>query len=59
MLVSWFTHPHNPFTISPEYGDRYGDADIDIRPCPSSPTNSVIVFTADHRDMLGERGMSP
>ncbi len=115
LLVSSFTHPHNPFTISQEYWDLYDDADIDMPAVPFIPfekrdpwsqryyrlirqdehivtdahirsarhayygmvsyvdrkvgmlldalektgarDNTVIVFTADHGDMLGERGM--
>jgi choline-sulfatase len=115
LLVSSFTHPHNPFTISKEYWDLYADADIDMPAVPFIPyeqrdpwsqryyklirqdehivtdahirsarhayygmvsyldskvgqlldalektntlDNTVIVFTADHGDMLGERGM--
>jgi choline-sulfatase len=36
MLVS-FTHPHDPFTITPEYWNRYGPVEIDpptVRPIP-------------------------
>ena len=115
LLVSSFTHPHNPFTISQEYWDLYRDADIDMPAVPFIPyekrdpwsqryyklirqdehivtdahirsarhayygmvsyidrkvgmlldtlekigqiDNTVIIFTADHGDMLGERGM--
>jgi choline-sulfatase len=115
LLVSSFTHPHNPFTISKKYWDMYADADIDMPAVPFIPfeerdpwsqryyklirqdehivtdahilsarhayygmvsyfddkvgmlldtleqtgvlDNTVIVFTADHGDMLGERGM--
>ncbi len=115
LLVSSFTHPHNPFTISQEYWDLYKDAEIDMPAVPFIPyekrdpwsqryyklirqdehivtdahilsarhayygmisyvdrkvgmlldalektgvrDNTVIVFTADHGDMLGERGM--
>ncbi len=115
MLVSSFTHPHNPFTISKEFWDLYADADIDMPTVPFIPfeerdpwsqryyklirqdehqvtdahirsarhayygmvsyldtkvgmlldtlqkidalDNTVIIFTADHGDMIGERGM--
>lgn len=115
LLVSSFTHPHNPFTISQKYWDLYDDADIDMPAVPSIPfdkrdpwsqryyrlirqdehhvtdahirsarhayygmvsyfdekvgmlidalekigalDDTVIVFTADHGDMIGERGM--
>lgn len=115
LLVSSFTHPHNPFTISQEFWDLYDDADIDMPTVPfisyekrdpwsqryyklirqdehivtdahirsarhayygmisyldqrvgqlvdalektGTLDNTVIVFTADHGDMLGERGM--
>ncbi len=115
LLVSSFTHPHNPFTISKEFWDLYDDAEIDMPTVPFIPfeerdpwsqryyklirqdehivtdahirsarhayygmvsyldqrvgqlidalektgtfDNTVIVFTADHGDMLGERGM--
>ncbi len=115
LLVSSFTHPHNPFTISKEFWDLYDDADIEMPTVPFVPFhqrdpwsqryyklirqdehivtdahirsarhayygmvsyldtkvgmlldalektgaigNTVIVFTADHGDMLGERGM--
>ena len=115
LLVSSFTHPHNPFTISKEFWDLYDDADIDLPQVPFMPfeerdawsqryfklirqdehhvteahirsarhayygmvsyldskvgvlldtlekinalDNTVIIFTADHGEMLGERGM--
>ena len=115
LLVSSFTHPHNPFTISKEFWDLYDDADIEMPTVPFIPfeardpwsqryyklirqdehivtdahirsarhayygmvsyldtkvgmlldalekagaiDNTVIIFTADHGDMLGERGM--
>ncbi|TAG45117.1 MAG: choline-sulfatase [Betaproteobacteria bacterium] len=114
-LLSSFTHPHNPFTISKEFWDLYDDADIEMPTVPFIPLeardpwsqryyklirqdehivtdahirsarhayygmvsyldskvgmlldtlektgvidNTVIVFTADHGDMIGERGM--
>lgn len=114
-LLSSFTHPHNPFTISQAFWDLYDDADIDMPSVPHVPfeqrdawsqryfklirqdehhvteahirsarhayfgmvsyldskvgmlldtlekinaiDNTVIVFTADHGEMLGERGM--
>ena len=48
MRVSSFTHPHNPFTISSGSWDLYRLDQLEI---------TVIVFTADHGEMLGERGM--
>ena len=115
MLVSSFTHPHNPFTISREYWDLYRHDQIEMPAVPFIPyeerdpwsqryyklirqdehrvtdemilsarhayygmvsyidhkvgllldaleqtgamDNTVIVFTADHGEMLGERGM--
>ena len=115
LLVSSFTHPHNPFTISQQYWDLYDDDGIDMPAVPFIPydkrdpwsqryyklirqdehivtdahirsarhayygmvsfvdskvgtlldtlekigvlDNTVVVFTADHGDMLGERGM--
>jgi len=114
-LAASFTHPHNPFTITQEYWDRYDHDDIDMPSVPSIPfedrdawsqrffklirqdehdvtddmirtarhayyamisyvddqvgklisaleqtglaDNTVVVFTADHGDMMGERGM--
>jgi choline-sulfatase len=114
-LAASFTHPHNPFTISEEYWNRYDHDEIDLPSVPFIPfeqrdpwsqryyhlirqdehtlteehirtarhayygmisyiddqvgklvqalrdtnllENTVIVFTADHGDMLGERGM--
>ena len=115
LLVSSFTHPHNPFTISREYWDLYEHAQIEMPAVPfiayaerdpwsqryyklirqdehrvtdamilsarhayygmvsyidhkigllldaleqtGAADNTVIVFTADHGEMLGERGM--
>ena len=115
LLVSSFTHPHNPFTISDEYWNMYSDSDIDMPTVPFIPfdkrdpwsqryyklirqdehnvteahirsarhayygmvsyvdrkigmlldtlekigeiENTIILFTADHGEMLGERGM--
>ena len=115
LLVSSFTHPHNPFTISQQCWDLYDDDGIDMPAVPFIPydqrdpwsqryyklirqdehivtdahirsarhayygmvsfvdskvgtlldtlekigvlDNTVVVFTADHGDMLGERGM--
>ena len=114
-LTVSFTHPHNPFTITQEYWDRYEHSAIDMPSVPYIPLeerdpwsqryyhlirqdehhvsdetiltarhayygmisyvddqvgkiievlqttglskNSVIVFTSDHGDMMGERGM--
>ena len=114
-LTASFTHPHNPFTITQEYWDRYDDDEIDLPSVPFIPyadrdpwsqryyhlirqdehkvdddairtarhayygmisyiddqvgtllhaledtgfaDNTVVVFTADHGDMMGERGM--
>jgi choline-sulfatase len=114
-LAASFTHPHNPFTITQEYWDRYTDDEIDMPSVPFIPfedrdpwsqryynlirqdehvvddaailkarhayyamisyiddqvgklmavleetglaENTVVFFTADHGDMMGERGM--
>jgi choline-sulfatase len=114
LLVS-FTHPHDPFAITPEYWDRYDHAEIDLPRTPALPfdqldphsqrlyqvsamhqyaqteerirrarqayygmisyiddkvgqlmqtlaatglqENTIIIFTADHGEMLGERGL--
>ncbi len=114
-LTASFTHPHNPFTITREYWNRYADDEIDLPSVPFIPfeerdpwsqryyhlirqdehtvtdeiilrarrayygmisyvddhvgklmaaledtgvaDNTVIVFTSDHGDMMGERGM--
>jgi choline-sulfatase len=114
-LTSSFTHPHNPFTITQEYWDRYNHDDINLPSVPYIPLekrdpwsqryyhlirqdehnvsdeqiriarhayyamisyvddqvgklvtalkdaglyeNTAIFFTADHGDMMGERGM--
>lgn len=114
-LTASFTHPHNPFTITQEYWNRYTDDEIDLPSVPFIPfeerdpwsqryyhlirqdehtvtdeiilrarhayygmisyvddrvgklmaaledtgvaDNTVIVFTSDHGDMMGERGM--
>ena len=115
LLTASFTHPHNPFTITREYWDRYTYEEIDLPSVPYIPyeqrdpwsqryyklirqdehdvtdemvrrarrayygmisyvddklgelvaaledtglaDNTVIVFAADHGDMMGERGM--
>ena len=36
MLVS-FSHPHDPFTITPEYWERYRDDEIDLPSVPAIP----------------------
>jgi len=114
-LTTSFTHPHNPFTITQEYWDRYDHDEIDMPSVPFIPygerdawsqryytlirqdehevtdeairiarhayygmisyvddqvgkliaaleatdliDNTLIIFTADHGDMMGERGM--
>jgi len=114
-LTASFTHPHNPFTITQEYWDRYDHDEIDMPTVPFIPyedrdawsqryyklirqdehevtdeairiarhayygmisyvddqvgklmsaleatglaANTVVIFTADHGDMMGERGM--
>jgi len=114
-LTASFTHPHNPFTITQEYWDRYDEDEIDLPSVPFIPfedrdpwsqryyhlirqdehqvsdeqicmarhayygmisyvddqvgklmkalddtdlaDNTVVMFTADHGDMMGERGM--
>lgn len=114
LLVS-FTHPHDPFAITPEYWDRYDHAEIDLPTVPSVPLdqldphsrrlhhvcglaqyeqtesrvcqarhayygmisyiddkvgqlrqalnatglddNTIVIFTSDHGEMLGERGL--
>ena len=114
-LTASFTHPHNPFTITREYWDRYDHDAIDLPTVPFIPyeerdpwsqryyllirqdehevdddairtarhayygmisyvddqvgkllhaledtgfaDNTVVFFTADHGDMMGERGM--
>jgi len=114
-LAASFTHPHNPFTITQEYWDRYDHDEIDMPSVPFIPfekrdpwsqryyylirqdehrvsdeqiliarhayyamisyvddqvgkllraleetgfaENTIVFFTADHGDMMGERGM--
>ena len=114
-LTASFTHPHNPFTITQEYWDRYDHDKIDMPSVPFIPyekrdpwsqryyqlirqdehivsddairtarhayyamisyvddqvgklikaledtglaDNTAVFFTADHGDMMGERGM--
>jgi choline-sulfatase len=114
-LGASFTHPHNPFTITPEYWDLYDHDAIDMPADPGLPfdqrdafsqryqylirmdehrvteehirnarhayygmisyiddkvgrllaalettglaDNTVVVFTADHGEMMGERGL--
>lgn len=114
-LAASFTHPHNPFTITQEYWDRYDHGEIDMPSVPFIPfekrdpwsqryyylirqdehrvsdeqiliarhayyamisyvddqvgkllraleetgfaENTIVFFTADHGDMMGERGM--
>ncbi|MBF0279486.1 MAG: choline-sulfatase [SAR324 cluster bacterium] len=114
-LTASFTHPHNPYTITQEYWDRYRHQDIDMPSVPFIPfenrdpwsqrffqlirqdehditeemirtarhayysminyvddqvgkllktleetgfsENTIVIFTADHGDMMGERGM--
>ena len=110
-----FTHPHDPFAITPEYWERYDDAAIDMPVVPPLPEdqldphsrrvrhvcdlgryrqteervrnarrayygeisyvddkvgqllnalevcgladNTIVIFTSDHGEMLGERGL--
>ena len=110
-----FTHPHDPYAITPEYWDRYDQGEIDLPTTPPLPydeldphsqrlyevcalgdyeqtparvrnarhayygmisyiddkvgqlvealektglrEDTLIIFTADHGDMLGERGL--
>ena len=114
-LLASFTHPHDPFAITPEYWNRYNDDEIDLPNVPQLPyedldphsqrlhhvcavgdfeqtnerirrarrayygmvsyiddkvgelvaalkatgqlDNTIIIFTADHGEMLGERGL--
>ncbi len=114
-LTASFTHPHNPFTITQEYWDRYAHDEIDLPSVPFIPfeerdpwsqryyhlirqdehdvdddvirtarhayygmisyvddqvgrlmnalhdtgfaDNTIVIFTADHGEMMGERGM--
>ena len=114
-LAASFTHPHNPFTITPEFWDLYDHDDIDLPRYPGKPVeerdpwsrryhylirqdeheitdehlraarhayygmvsyvdrhvgrlldaleatgladDTVVIFTADHGEMMGERGM--
>ena len=39
-LAASFTHPHNPFTITPEYWDRYDHDDIDLPKYPGKPVEA-------------------
>jgi choline-sulfatase len=115
MLTASYTHPHNPFTITEEYWNRYEHEDIDMPSVAHMPVeerdawsqryfylirqdehkltdgmirvarhayyamisyvddqvgklldtldktglaeNTIVIFTADHGDMMGERGM--
>lgn len=114
-LLASFTHPHDPYTITQEYWDRYDHGEIDLPTVPLLPydeldshsqrlhhvcamgeyvqtearvrnarhayygmisyiddkigqilqtlertglsENTIIIFVADHGDMLGERGL--
>ena len=114
-LLASFTHPHDPYTISKDYWERYEDAEIDLPVVPAIPPaerdphsrrlyrvcamdrydldesriraarrasygaisyiddkvgallqalesaglsdDTIVIFTGDHGDMLGERGM--
>jgi choline-sulfatase len=37
MLLVSFTHPHDPFTITPEFWERYRDDEIDLPAVPPIP----------------------
>ncbi len=41
MLLVSFTHPHDPFTITPEYWNRYDHADIDMPQVPVIPYDEL------------------
>ena len=114
-LAVSFTHPHDPYVITPEYWNRYNHDDIDMPAVPKIPVeeldvhsrgihniyqmgsatvteehirnarhgyygtisyvddkvgqlldalksagfreNTIIIFTSDHGDMMGERGL--
>ena len=38
-LAASFTHPHNPFTITQEYWDRYTHDEIDLPSVPHIPVD--------------------
>lgn len=115
LLTVSFTHPHDPFAITPEYWNRYDPTDIDLPTIPPIPydeldphsqrlhdvcglgayeqteervrnarrayygeisyiddkigelmatldatglsENTIVIFTSDHGEMLGERGL--
>jgi len=114
-LLASFTHPHDPYTITPDYWNRYREDEIDLPSVPAIPPeaqdphsariqracgmhsadlteqrirnarrayygaisyiddkvgellaalrasgqdrDTIVLFTADHGDMLGERGL--
>ena len=37
-----YTHPHDPFTITPEYWDRYRDDEIDVPPPAGDPNEPSL-----------------
>lgn len=41
MLMVSFTHPHDPFTITPEYWNRYELAEIDLPAVPPIPYDQM------------------
>jgi choline-sulfatase len=40
-LVASFTHPHDPFAITPEYWERYDDEEIDLPIVPPIPVEQL------------------
>lgn len=41
MLLVSFTHPHDPFTITPEYWNRYEHSEIDLPNVPAMPFDQL------------------
>lgn len=40
-LLTSFTHPHDPFAITPEYWNRYSDDEIDLPAVPQIPYDQL------------------
>lgn len=57
LLLTSFSHPHDPWEVPGEYWDRYGDATIEGPAVPAIPDDELDPHSRRIREMCGGSGL--